>query len=94
MLGEESSRSLIRRLYSNVSQGGSLVIQAQFLRDDRLGDPWPIYLDMVELCITEQGRNHTVAETTRWMEEAGFVEVEYEPMSLINTNSYLRGYRL
>ena len=72
MLGEANSRALIKRLYDTVSDGGSLVIQAQYLQNHRMGGRWPVFLDLVQLCITEEGRNHTEAETRQWMEEAGF----------------------
>jgi len=93
MLGPDASRELIRRLYRSVRTGGSLVVQAQFLRDDRMGERWPILLDLVQLCITEAGRNHSVDETRGWLLDAGFEDVEYRRMSLLNTNSYLRAYR-
>lgn len=93
MLGERKSRELIRRIYSTVNDGGSLVVQAQFLRDDRRGGRWPVMLDLVQLCITENGRNHSVAETTAWLEEAGFSDVEFRGMTLFNTNSFLRAYK-
>jgi O-methyltransferase involved in polyketide biosynthesis len=92
-LGEEASRSLIRRLYTSVAPGGSLVVQAQFLRDDRLGGRWPVFLDLIQLCVTEKGRNHAPKETQQWMEDAGFQNVTYCPMTLMNTNSFLRGYK-
>jgi SAM-dependent methyltransferase len=94
MLGEETSRQLIKRLYHSVNEGGSLVIQAQYLRGDRLGPRWPALLDLIQLCCTGHGRNHTVEETRRWMEEAGFSNIQYSRMSLLNTNSLLRGYKL
>ena len=93
MFGEEANRKLVRRLYSSINQGGSLVIQAQFLDDDRLGGRWPIMLDLIQLCITNEGRNHTVAETRGWLEEAGFRNIEFCPMTLLNTHSFLRGYK-
>lgn len=93
MLGERESRELIRRLHGSVSEGGSLVIQAQFLRDDRLGGRWPVLLDLIQLCITTEGRNHTVAETKAWLAEAGFSNIEFAPMTLLNTNSFLRAYK-
>lgn len=93
-LGPQASSALVKRLYKSVRPGGFLVIQARFLRDDRLGDRVPIFLDLLELCITSTGRNHSVAETRRWLEEAGFSSVEYCPMSLFNENSFLRGYRV
>lgn len=92
-LGEEASRSLIRRLYESVNPGGSLVIQAQFLRDDRLGNRWPVFLDLIQLCVTDKGRNHAPKETRQWLEDAGFSNIEYCAMTLMNTNSYLRGYK-
>lgn len=92
-LGESASRMLIKRLYNSINQGGALVIQAQFLRDDRLGSRWPVFLDLIQLCVTDNGRNHAPGETTRWLEEAGFRDIEYCPMTLLNTNSFLRGYK-
>jgi hypothetical protein len=92
-LGEDASRTLIKRLYKSISPGGSLVIQAQYLRDDRLGGRWPIFLDLIQLCVTESGRNHSPEETRGWLEEAGFRNVEFCAMTLLNTNSFLRGYK-
>ncbi len=93
-LGPQVSAELVKRLYDSVAPGGSLVIQARFLRDDRLGDKVPVLLDLLELCITSAGRNHSVAETREWMEDAGFCNLEFCPMSMFNENSFLRGYRL
>ena len=93
MLGEESCCDLIKRLYKCVNVGGSLVIQAQYLNDDLLGKRWPILLDLIQLCTTEQGRNHTFKETRQWLKGAGFRNIEFCEMTLLNTNSYLRGYK-
>lgn len=92
-LGEKASRTLIKRLYQAVNPGGSIVVQAQFMRDDRLGGRWPILLDLIQLCVTFDGRNHAPEETKKWLEEAGFADVEYRQMTLLNTNSVLRGYK-
>jgi len=92
-LGENVSRTLIKRMYNSINHGGSLVIQAQYLRDDHLGGRWPIFLDLIQLCVTEEGRNHSPGETRRWLEEAGFRDIEFCAMTLLNTNSYLRGYK-
>ena len=92
-LGENASRTLIKRLYNSINSGGSLVIQAQYLRDDRLGGRWPIFLDIIQLCVTANGRNHSPKETRLWLEEAGFRDIEFCAMTLLNTNSFLRGYK-
>jgi SAM-dependent methyltransferase len=93
-LGERASRALIKRLYNSVNHGGALVIQGQLLRNDRLGGRWPIFLDIIQLCVTEEGRNHTPDETRDWLEEAGFKNIKLSTMTLLNTNSFLRGYKL
>ena len=92
MLGEEESRKLLKRLFNVVNPGGSLVIQFQYMKDNRLGGRWPTMLDLVQLCITDDGQNHTVGETRSWMEKAGYSGIKFSPMSLLNTNGYLRGY--
>jgi len=94
MLGERASRQLLRRLRGSLTPGGSVVIQAQYLDDDRKGGKWPVLLDLIQLCITSGGRNHTVAETREWLEEAGYSRLEFHPMTVFNTNSFLRGYRM
>ena len=92
-LGENESRQLLKRLYGSVNKGGSLVIQAQYLRDDRLGERWPVFLDLMVLCTTPKGRNHSRRETRIWLEEAGFTNIEFCSMSIFNTNSFLRGFK-
>lgn len=93
-LGPNNSAALLKRLYASVKSGGSLVIQARFLRDDRLGDKVPVLLDLLELCITKAGSNHSVAETSLWLEDAGFSNLQFCPMSLFNENSFLRGFKV
>lgn len=92
-LGEKNSRQLINRLYSSVNDQGSLVIQGQLLKDDRMGPRWPVFLDLIQLCVTENGRNHAPEETKQWMLDAEFKDVELCSMTLLNTNSFLRGYK-
>lgn len=93
-LGEDASRTLLNRLFDSVNKGGSLVVQAQYLQDDHLGGRWPIFLDLIQLCVTPEGRNHSQKETRVWLEEAGFSDIEFCPMTLLNTNSYLRAYKV
>ncbi len=90
---ETKIRSLLRQMYAAVNPGGSLVVQAQYLADDHLGPRWPIFVDLGCLCFTSGGRNHSMAETRRWLEETGFRDIEESRMSLFNTNSFLRAYR-
>ena len=93
MLGERASRDLIKRLFKSINKGGSLVIQAQYLVDSKLGGRWPVFLDLIQLCVTSEGRNHSAGETKQWLEDAGFINLEFNPMSLLNVNSFIRGYK-
>lgn len=95
MLAEEESRNLIRKLYQNVAPGGSLVIQGMFLDDPSTPVPqrWPVMVDLLSLCMTEAGRNHSPSEGRRWMEAAGFVDIEHKRMPTFSVTSYLRGWR-
>ena len=76
-----------------MNRGGSLVIQAQYLKENSLGDRWAVLLDLIQMATTSEGRNHTVGETRGWMEEAGFQDIQLCAMTLVNTNKYLRGYK-
>jgi len=84
---------LLQRLYQATNPGGSLVVQAQYLQENRTSGRWAVYVDLNLLCTTQTGRNHTVEETKRWLEEAGFVNVEYCPMTVYGTTSFVRGYK-
>lgn len=93
MLGEDASRKLIQKLHASVQPGGSIVIQAQYLRDDRRGNRWPVLMDLLQLCLTPAGKNHSVSETKQWLEDAGFSNPQFCSMTVFNTNSYLRAYK-
>ncbi len=84
---------LLRRLHQALNPGGSLVIQAQYLQESRTGGRWAVYVDLNLLCTTQTGRNHAPAETKQWLEETGFVNIEYNPMSVYGTTSFVRGYK-
>jgi cyclopropane fatty-acyl-phospholipid synthase-like methyltransferase len=92
-LGPQASRQLIERLYKSITPKGSIVIQAQFLRDDRRGERWPVLLDLLMLCVTSEGKNHSAQETRAWLEEAGFSNIGLTRMGILNTNSFLRAYK-
>lgn len=91
---EKERTKLVNRLYHALNPGGSLVVQAQYLKEDRLGGRWAIYVDLNLLCTTKSGRNHTVEETKGWLERAGFRNIQYCPMSVYGANSFLRAYKI
>jgi SAM-dependent methyltransferase len=93
MLGPADSRALLQRLVEHVEPNGSVVIQGQFLDERRTGPRWPVFMDLTLLSMTETGRNHTTGDAEAWLKEAGFTDIVVEPMSMMNANTYVRGFK-
>lgn len=93
MLGPAGSQQLLDRCYNMVNPGGRILIQAQYLSDDRTSPRWPTLLNLIQRAGTPEGRNHAIGETTQWLERAGFTEVEHVRFSTWNVNSVLIGRR-
>lgn len=89
MIGPEGSRALLRRCHGFLAPGGRIIVQAQYLNDDRTGPRWPTLLNLIQRVATPRGRNHALGETREWMEEAGFVEVIHRHLSAWNVCSCL-----
>lgn len=70
----------IRRVLGNVSSvietGGTICILAHILDDSRLSPRETAVFNLVFLNIYEDGQAYTVGEYSRWLEEAGFGDVE------------------
>lgn len=74
--GEESSRKLFERLYRALRPGGRVVLIEMIPNDERTGPPFPIFFALNMLLNTERGDTFTLAEYTRWLQQAGFARVE------------------
>lgn len=93
LVGPEDSPALLSRCYDLLAPGGRLIVQAQFLNDDRTSPRWPTLLNLTQCVASEHGQNHAITETRRWMEQAGFCNIEHIRFSLWNVNSCLVGER-
>lgn len=93
MLGPDLSEKLLARAVRFVAPGGRLIVQAQFLHDDRVSPRWPTLVNLVQRVATHHGRNHALGETRAWMEAAGFVDIEHVRFSAWNVNSAMVGRR-
>ena len=89
MLGPELSLGLLRRCYDMVNPGGRIVVQAQYLNDDRTSPRWPTLLNLIQRVATPHGRNHALGETSEWLGEAGFEDVRHVRFSVWNVCSAL-----
>jgi ubiquinone/menaquinone biosynthesis C-methylase UbiE len=73
--GEESSRELFRRLRRALRPGGRVVVIDMLPNDARTGPPYQLIFALNMLVNTERGDTYTLAEYTRWLNEAGFPRV-------------------
>jgi SAM-dependent methyltransferase len=93
MIGPEGSLALLKRCYDMLLPGGRMIVQAQYLNDDRTSPRWPTLLNLIQRVATPNGRNHAVGETKDWMEAAGFRDVQFVRFSAWNVCSCLIGQR-
>ncbi|MCI0418908.1 MAG: acetylserotonin O-methyltransferase [Acidobacteria bacterium] len=93
MIGPAGSLELLRRCYHMLTSGGRVIVQAQYLNDDRVSPRWPTLLNLIQRVATPHGRNHAISETKEWMEQAGFRNVQYVRFSVWNVCSCLIGER-
>ncbi len=93
MIGPEGSLVLLKRCHGMLSPGGRMIVQAQYLNDDRTSPRWPTLLNLIQRVATPNGRNHAIGETREWMEQAGFRNVQFVRFSLWNVCSCLIGER-
>ena len=91
MIGPEGSRAALKHCFGLLNHGGRMIVQAQYLNDDRISPRWPTLLNLFQRVATPHGRNHAIGETSDWMLEAGFVDVAYTRFSAWNVNSVVVG---
>jgi SAM-dependent methyltransferase len=93
LVGPEDSPGLLKGCYDFLAPGGRVIVQAQFLNDERTSPRWPTLLNLTQCVASERGQNHAITETTQWMEQAGFRNIRHVRFSLWNVNSCLIGER-
>lgn len=93
MIGPKGSLELLRHCHKLMAPGGRMIVQAQYLNDDRTSPRWPTLLNLIQRVATPNGRNHALGETKEWMEDAGFRNIEHVRFSAWNVNSCLIGER-
>jgi ubiquinone/menaquinone biosynthesis C-methylase UbiE len=74
--GEQSSRNLFRRIHRALRPQGQVVIIEHLPNEERTGPPYPVLFALNMLVNTEVGDTFTLGEYTRWLNEAGFAQVE------------------
>ena len=93
MTGPSGSAALLRSCRDMLAPGGRLIVQAQYLNDDRVSPRWATLLSLIQRVATPHGRNHAIGETREWMELAGLQNVTHVRLSAWNVCSCLIGER-
>ncbi|MBZ5502078.1 MAG: methyltransferase domain-containing protein [Acidobacteriia bacterium] len=75
MAGPDANRSLLKRIFSALAPGGTLVIGEFIVNEDRTGPVEPLAFAINMLIHTENGNAYTLGEIRAWLQEAGFVNI-------------------
>jgi ubiquinone/menaquinone biosynthesis C-methylase UbiE len=74
--GEQSSRDLFRRIHRALRPRGQVAIIDMLPNEERTAPPYPVIFALNMLVNTALGDTFTLGEYTRWLKEAGFIQVE------------------
>jgi hypothetical protein len=72
--GLDAKRSLIRRAYDALPEGGALIVYEALIDDERRANPFGLLMSLNMLIETHEGFDYTGADCRGWMAEAGFRE--------------------
>jgi acetylserotonin N-methyltransferase len=71
---EEKIARILRTIYERLPSGGALLIAEKLLDDDKHGPPWAV-LQSLNMLVCTEGKERTLAEYERLLQQAGFSEV-------------------
>ncbi|MFO0699446.1 MAG: class I SAM-dependent methyltransferase [Nitrospira sp.] len=76
------NQAIFRRAHAALKPGGRFIIQDAFLHDREGVQPVEASLFAVSMLLfTEQGNTYTVADTAKWLKQAGFVRIKPIPIT-------------
>jgi ubiquinone/menaquinone biosynthesis C-methylase UbiE len=78
--GEERGKELLRKSYSALRPGGTLLIGEYVPNDARTGPAMPMLFGLNMLLQTEEGNVYTLREYRAWLKSAGFRKVTTIPV--------------
>jgi hypothetical protein len=80
---------ILTKAFGALTSGGTIIVQAMFPSEEKTLPIFQVLHDLLCLLIFPRGKNHSVAETSVWLEEARFVEIVHKPLSMFNENSII-----
>lgn len=72
--GLDAKRSLLRKAYDALPEGGALIVHEAIIDDERRSNAFGLMMSLTMLIETPDGFDYTGADCRGWMAEAGFRE--------------------
>jgi hypothetical protein len=82
-------KKILTKAFGALVSDGTIIVQAMFPNEESTGTTFQTLHDLLCLLIFPRGRNHSVAKTRVWLEEARFVDIVHTPLSMFNENSII-----
>ena len=78
--GPDVIREIIRKSFDALEPGGVLLVQEQFLNEEKTGPLLPVLIGLNQLVHTPAGRAYSVKEVADMVRDAGFTDIAYRPL--------------
>ena len=78
--GPDVIRNILRKSFGSMVSGGLLMVQEQFLDNEKTGPLLPVLVGLNQLIHTPAGRAYSAEEVARMAEEIGFKDVTFRPL--------------
>ena len=78
--GPDIVKHILRESFKAMESGGMILIQEQFLDDEKTGPMLPVQVGLNQLIHTPAGRAYSAREVADFAKEIGFVDLEYRPL--------------
>ncbi len=88
-LSEEECRLLLKKIADVVSEGGTLVIQDNFLDEEKIAPEFAAFFSLNMLLHTKNGRSYSAEEVLGWLKEAGFTQAKHQDWKLPRSMSVI-----
>lgn len=78
--GPDVVKHILRESFKAMESGGVVLIQEQFLDDDKTGPMLPVQVGLNQLIHTPAGRAYSAKEVADFAAEIGFTKLSYRPL--------------
>ncbi|MFQ5356692.1 MAG: methyltransferase [Gammaproteobacteria bacterium] len=78
--GDEVVKHILQESFNAMESGGLLMVQEQFLNDEKSGPMLPVQVGLNQLIHTPAGRAYSAQEVAEFAREIGFIDISYRPL--------------